>query len=143
MLRVFILIHMTLVLSACASFFAEENECGGSGHKNVKIEYGDGMFKSDAVVNVKKKRELRFKLFPDSGSKLGYDYKKTKVEIDGKTTTDNWLNGDAAYEDKKYIPVCVFDSQALGEYNYTVKFTDPVSNTEIGLVDPRIVVIRD
>jgi len=131
------------MLSACNSYLTEENECGGSGHKNVKIEYGDGVFKADAVVKVKKKRELRFKLDPDSGSELGYDYKKTKVEIVGKTATDNWLKGNAAYEDKRYIPVCVLDSQALGDYNYTVKFTDPDSNTEIGLVDPRIEVIPD
>jgi len=142
MLRVFILINLTLVLSACGSFGAA-NTCGGSGHKNVKIEYGDGKFEVSAIVKVKKKRELRFKLDPDSRSSLGYDYKKTEVEIDGKTVTDDWLNGDGAYENEKYIPVCVLDSQALGNYNYTVNFTDPASNTQIGLVDPRIVVIRD
>jgi hypothetical protein len=143
MLRVFIVIVLTLVLSACDRFFGEENECGGSGHQNVKIEYGDGIFRVDAVVKIKKKRELRFKLFPDNRSALGYDYKKTKVEIVGKIAKDKWLKGNAAYEDKRYILVCVSDEQALGDYNYTVKFTDPASEKGIGLVDPRIVVIRN
>lgn len=134
---------LLFLLAGCSSLFVEEdNRCGGQGHKNVKVVYGDGMFSVDAVVKVGKKRELRFKLDPDRGdSVLGYDYEKTLVETSGKTAADAWLNGSGAYDPDKYFMVCVDEGLEVNKhYNYTVTFTDPVSKREIGVVDPRIII---
>jgi len=141
MIRVTIIVSLALMLSGCESIFGiAENECGGRGHKNIKIEYGDGKFLVDAVVRVKKKRELRFKLDPDRRSDLGYDYKKTVVETDGKTVPDDWVNGSDAYNNNRYFKVCVDNALDERGYNYTVTFTDPDTSKQIGLVDPRVIV---
>jgi len=143
MFKTAVMIALAVLLSGCESFLlGAENTCGGRGHKNVKIEYGDGKFLVDAVVKVKKKRELRFKLHPDRNSKLGFDYWKTVVETEGKSvdTDDDWLDGSSDRNSGPYFKVCVTDDLVEKGYNYTVTFTDPVSGKQIGLVDPRVVV---
>lgn len=141
MMRMIAVVFAGAALAACESMpGTATNDCGGSGHKNVKIEYGDGKFLVDAVVRVKKKRELRFKLDPDKTSALGYNYEDTEVKSEGKTAGDNWLNGSGAYKTEKYFKVCVDESLAEKGYDYTVTFTDPATNRVIGIVDPRIVV---
>jgi hypothetical protein len=123
----------------------EENKCKGTGHKNVKIEYGDGKFVVDAVVRVHRKQELRFRLHPAEESDLGIDYAMVEVETVGKTKNDEWLN--AKGKNNHYFMVCVGEKlKEEEEYSYSVQFTieDPNGKDRvIGLVDPKVIIEPD
>jgi hypothetical protein len=143
MFKTTVVIGLAILLSGCENFLlGSENTCGGRGHKNVKIEYGDGKFLVDPIIKVKKKRELRFKLKADRQSKLGFDYWETVVETEGKSLDpdDDWLNKSGDRNSGPYFKVCVTDDLVEKGYDYTVTFTNPDTGKQIGFVDPRVIV---
>lgn len=141
MLKTTLLICLAFLLSACETFGSgNKNSCGGSGHKNVKVEYGDGKIVVAPVVHVNKKKELRYKLYPERQSDLGYDYKKADVTIKGKTSDAMWLNTSGAWDPDRYMVVCVNEGLAEKEYDYSVTIMKAGTTELIAKIDPRVVV---
>jgi len=141
MLKATLVICLACLLSACETFGSgNKNTCGGSGHKIVKVEYGDGKLVVAPVVHVNKKKELRFKLFPQRQSELGYDYTKAEVTMKGKTDDASWLNTSGAWDPGRYLVVCVKEELAKKNYDYSVTIRKAGTDDLIAKIDPRVVV---
>ena len=132
-----ILILVALTLCSCApegSFYAKNtpNDCDGTGKADLKVKYGDSKIDVTAKIEIGRTGQILIMLKPDN------NHRSTKVIFDGKTSNDDWLDKEMTYGDgKKQVWICVDESQAPGEYSFSVEVAS------VGKIDPRVIVIPD
>ena len=125
------------LLGACAApgdFVSQQtpNDCDGQGRVNIDIAYGDSHIVVTPKAMVKRKGEIVYKLKPERNAQSGVDYTNVMIEIDGKTSDDDWLNKTDKYGPGKKIFVCVDQNQPFGQYNFAVTVPG------VGTIDPRV-----
>ena len=137
MKKIPIVIAMSALLGACAApgdFIGQrtDNDCDGQGQVFIDIAYGDSHIAVTPKAKVKRKGEIVYRLKPDRNAESGVDYTEVAIEIDGKTSSDDWLNKTTKYLKNKKIFVCVDQNQPLGQYNFAVTVPG------VGTIDPRV-----
>lgn len=138
MKKIPIIIATTILLGGCSTpgkFVGQntDNDCDGKGRVFIDIGYGDAYIYVTPKSKVKPKGEIVYKLKPDKNALSGVDYKEKTIEIDGKTSSDDWLNASPKYGDgKKKFFICVDQNQPAGSYNFEVVVPG------VGTIDPRV-----
>lgn len=128
----------SMVLGGCTTpgkfvSLRADNDCAGKGRVFIDIAYGDAKIAVTPKAKAKQKGEIVYRLKPDKKPASGIDYKNVDVIIDGKTSSDDWLDASEKFGNgKNKVFVCVDQNQPPGPYNFSVTVPG------VGTIDPRV-----